>query len=196
MSRPWVVGLALAACGCASSPTPRFYSLSALKAPSSAAPGGAAAAVLAVGPVAVPDSVDRPEIVTTVGPNELAVHDFDRWAGDLGKDLERALIEALSAALPAGRFEVVPWDPAASALVAARRLTVTVTRFELSAGREAGALLEAEWTLAGPRGQVLATRKSSRKAAADGAGIKDAVAAMSRCARELGAEIAADLRSF
>lgn len=183
-------GLAMAASGCATSPTPRFYSLSSIKGPSSTAPATQPAAVVAVGPVTIPDYADRPEIVTTVGPNELSVHDFDRWGGDLGKGLARAIIEDLAASLPAGNFEVVPWDPSASAdHLAGNRVTVTVTRFDLSPGPGGAAVLEAEWMLYGPRGKALAMKKSSEKAPAQGRGIKDVVAAMSRCVAELSGEI-------
>ena len=66
--------LALFGAGCAS-PDSRFYTLSAAPAP------GAAPSTLSVvvGPVSVPAAVDRPQIVVTVGPNQVRLDEFNRW---------------------------------------------------------------------------------------------------------------------
>ena len=53
--------------GCGSTPTSRFYSLSAATEPT--APSSNLS--IAVGPVSVPAVVDRPQIVVNVGPNQV-----------------------------------------------------------------------------------------------------------------------------
>ena len=55
--------------------------------------------VVAVGPVAIPDYLDRPQILTRSGPSELQLAEFERWAGSLEKDVSRVLAENLSTLL-------------------------------------------------------------------------------------------------
>ena len=74
-----IATLALAAC--ATSPPSRFYTLSGPPAP--AAP--ATTLSIAVGPVAIPAVVDRPEIVVSVGENEVWLDEFNRWASPLAE---------------------------------------------------------------------------------------------------------------
>lgn len=186
------VGLALSTAGCRTSPPARFYSLSSLQAPAARSPAAEHAPLVAVGPVTIPDSVDRPEIVTAIGPHEVAVHDFDRWAGDLGKDLTQALLQDLAAALPPDRFSVVPWEPSSSVSRSARRITVNVTRFDLTVG--GAAVLEAEWTLLEAGGKTAKADKAAETAPAQGGSIKDVVEAMSRCVARLSAEMAAAMK--
>jgi uncharacterized protein len=63
---------------CASTPS-RFYILNTLSA-SETIPGTAAAQgpVIGVGPITLPKYLDRPQIVTRVGRNQLALSEFDR----------------------------------------------------------------------------------------------------------------------
>ena len=66
--------MALAA-GCASPPS-RFYTLSGATANATSTEGPS----IAVGPVSIPAVVDRPEIVVTIGDNEVWLDEFNRWA--------------------------------------------------------------------------------------------------------------------
>ncbi len=82
--RPLLHWLAAAACvalaaGCGTSPSARYYTLSAPAEPAREAAGFA----VAVGPVSIPAVVDRPEIVVTVGENEVWPDEFNRWASPL-----------------------------------------------------------------------------------------------------------------
>ncbi len=87
--------------------------------------------IVALGPVSIPDYLDRPQIVTRSGQNELAVDDFHRWAGSLETDITRVLIENLSALLPPDRYHVVSWiQPAQSYTSIAHRVAVDVIRFD------------------------------------------------------------------
>nr|WP_314626264.1 ABC-type transport auxiliary lipoprotein family protein [uncultured Noviherbaspirillum sp.] len=78
-----VVVAALCA-GCGSAPKERFYTL----APTSGAlPSAASSAAaqprtsVAIGPVRVPDAVDRPQMVVREGPNRVEILEQQRWAG-------------------------------------------------------------------------------------------------------------------
>ncbi len=75
--------------GCASSPTTNFYTLSAPVPPLRAQ--GSAAYTVAIGAVALPDGVDRPQLVLRTGPNQVVIADFERWAGAPKDEIARAL---------------------------------------------------------------------------------------------------------
>src|SRR5208283_2593522 len=87
--------------GCASSQPSKFYQLnpvqnqgtSIVDVPSSHN------VVIAVGPVGIPDYLDRPQIVTRSGKNELKLSEFDRWGGSLEADISRVLVENISSFL-------------------------------------------------------------------------------------------------
>jgi len=71
--------------GCASSQPSRFYQLNPM--PNQTTPVSHLSAshniVLAIGPLRIPDYLDRPQIVTRSGKNELKLSEFGLWAGSL-----------------------------------------------------------------------------------------------------------------
>src|SRR5512137_2064475 len=105
--------LAVILAGCAGSPSSKFYQLNALQNMTSITPDVSREQhqAIAIGPVRIPDYLDRPQIVTRAGKNELNLSEFHRWAGSLESDVTRVLVEDLSSFLPANRFSVVPWTP-------------------------------------------------------------------------------------
>src|SRR5262245_20704729 len=95
--RSWmIVAYMVVLVGCATSPPARFYSLSVVGPERTSSPAGVKPPIIAIGPVTIPDVVNRPEIVTANGPNQTTVHDFERWAGSLDGNLSRVLIEDLA----------------------------------------------------------------------------------------------------
>lgn len=119
--------------GCVGSAPTRFYTLSSMESPAHKKQVAEATrdVIVALGPVSIPDYLDRPQIVTRSGQNELAVDDFHRWAGSLETDITRVLIENLSALLPPDRYHVVSWiQPAQSYTSIAHRVAVDVIRFD------------------------------------------------------------------
>ena len=79
--------------GCATSPPSRYYTLSGPPAPAASPPGAMA---IVVGPVAIPAVVDRPEIVITIGDNEVWLDEFNRWAAPLADAIAIATAENLA----------------------------------------------------------------------------------------------------
>ena len=72
---------AAAAAGCGTTATSRFYTLDST---TTASDGPPVRVAVLVGPVAVPASVDRPEMVVQVAPNQVDIDEFNRWAAPLG----------------------------------------------------------------------------------------------------------------
>ncbi|MFO1322597.1 MAG: PqiC family protein [Burkholderiales bacterium] len=123
-----VAALALAAllAACASSPPSRFFTLSGAAPPARPA----AAPSVSVGPVTIPAVVDRPEIVVTVGDNEVWLDEFNRWAAPLADNIGLAVAENLAAAL--GTSQVTTSTPAAA--TPDYRVAINVQRFESAPG--------------------------------------------------------------
>ena len=118
--------LAVLGAGCAATP-PKFYTLSP-----TAEPGGATASYsVAVGPVSVPAMIDRPQMVVSVGPNQVGIDEFNRWASPLQSDMARVVAENLSKILGTPLVSVFPQSTAAGA---SYRVLIDVIRFESAPG--------------------------------------------------------------
>jgi uncharacterized lipoprotein YmbA len=63
-----------------------------------------------VGPMEMPKSIDRPQLVTRSAPNTLSVDEFHRWAGSLREDFMRALTANLAALLKTNQVTAYPWE--------------------------------------------------------------------------------------
>lgn len=83
--------------GCASAPKENFYVLSA-GAPLERGHGVASLpnTRIVVGPVSITEIVDRPQIVTRVAPNQVAILEQERWAESLKNQITRVVGENLA----------------------------------------------------------------------------------------------------
>jgi uncharacterized lipoprotein YmbA len=95
---------------------------------------------VAVGPVSVPDVVDRPQIVVSLGPNQVRLEEFDRWALPLQSNIARVVAENLIVLLGTPRITVFPQSTSADAEY---RAIIDVQRFESMPGE--AAVLDAIW---------------------------------------------------
>ena len=102
---PVCILVALAA-GCASTPPSRFYTLRAASGPA-ATPSNLS---VAVGPVSVPAVVDRPQIVVNMGPNQVRLEEFNRWAAPLQSNIARVIADNLVANAGHGARDLVCAD--------------------------------------------------------------------------------------
>ena len=188
-----ILGICLFALGgCASSKVARFYTLSPLSAPgepSRTIPAEQGIAV-AVGPVAIPDYLNRPQILTRSGPSEHKLAEFERWAGSLEEDISRVLAENLSVLLSPDNVTVLRWGRDATSFPAEYRVGVDVTRFVGTIGESV--TLAARWTVTqeGDK-KILSARESIVKEPVEGPNYDALVGAMSRALATLSREIAA-----
>jgi len=167
----------------------KLFTLTATIAPDGV-PGESWDAALGLGPVAIPGYLDRPQLVTRVGPNELELTDVARWAEPLREGIARALQQDLLVASGARRVALYPWASAAGVDLA---VAVDVLGFE--AGPRGDAQLVARWTVRDVAGgRVLAFRESRLVEPAQGRGADAGVAALSRALGALAREIAATVR--
>jgi uncharacterized lipoprotein YmbA len=84
------------------------------------------ALVVGLLPLDLPAHLERPQLVSWIGPAELRVDEFVRWAEPLAAGTLRVLADDLAAALPAHRVITAPW-PASAAPTC--RVRVALDRF-------------------------------------------------------------------
>lgn len=186
------LALALAAlCACRGTMQPMsFYTLTPLAPPAAARPAtGIAGPSVGVGPLDIPLALDRPQIVTRAGANELALAEFHRWGGSLSGDILRAVTQDLSTLLGSDRVVAHPWT---RFIAPDFRVPLDIQRFDGALGREV--TLEATWAVHckdEPSARVV--RRSVLIEPAPGPGYPDLVAAHGRALAALSREIAAEL---
>ena len=189
-----VVVAPLLLAGCGTSPHSKYYVLNAVKAQdvSGKVTSDPHAVALAVGPVTIPDYLDRPQIVTHLAPNELAINEYDRWSGSLREDVERVLIENLSGLLASERVLVVSWQRRTTG---GYRVGIEVNRFEaVSSG---SVILKAVWGVAShDASKVFVTQAFSINQPLSGKDYSAVVAGMSQALGALSQEIATSVKSL
>ncbi len=95
--------------GCGSSPRETYYTLSAGAAVNGAtSASGESAYSIAVGPITLPEVVDRPQFVLRAGPNEVSIVELHRWAGPLRSEIPRIIADNLAADLNVKRVAAYP----------------------------------------------------------------------------------------
>jgi uncharacterized lipoprotein YmbA len=178
---------------CAGTTPTHFYTLSSLMAaPGEAMPAAAKNLTLGVGPVTLPEYLNRPQIVTRDGSNRMILADFDSWIEPIDGLFARTLAEDLSLLL--GTDEVVQL-PERRPVQLDYRVAVDVMRFDVDSN--GNAVLDARWQLSrddderllrAARSTVVEPVKPGDQAAA-AQGLSRALGAMSR---QIAAAIAAD----
>jgi uncharacterized lipoprotein YmbA len=182
--------LATVLAGCGGSPREHFYTLSAGAAPESAAAAQTAAAYsVVVGPVTVPDVVDRPQLVVRTGTNQVAILEQQRWAEPLKSEIPRVLAENLAQLL--GTRQVTAY-PQTSSGGTEYRVLVDIQRFESALGGPV--TINALWTVRRGTGEPR-TGQSLTRESAGGEGYDAIVAAYSRALATVSRDIAVAIRS-
>jgi uncharacterized protein len=171
----------LAACG--TSPRPSFYTLSA-DASLEAAPNTMPLRVI-VGPVTVPELVDKPQIVTRREPNEVGINEFARWGEPLKENIARTLAADLSRLLGSDNVSVYPQGPD----VKPYQVRVDVMRFESVPGDSV--TLDALWTVRSPDSTARFDGHTVAHESTDGAGFDAIAQAHSRALAQMSRQIAA-----
>ena len=173
--------------GCASTPASRFYTLSA-------ASGSAATSSnvsIAVGPVTVPAVVDRPQIVVNVGPNQVRMEEFSRWAAPLQNNIARVVTDNLVQMLGTPRVTSSAQTLSADADY---RAAVEVQSFQSTPGE--AAVLDAVWTVRRSKDGKAETGRTSVRETVQEKSYDALAAAHSRALARLSQDIAAAVRAL
>jgi hypothetical protein len=179
--------------GCRSSTPPvEFYTLSPLTTVSEAdkVAGLKDNIALGVGPLQIPNIIDRPQIVTRIGPNKINVDEFHRWAGSVYEDFLRVVTMNLSTLLPSSLVVAFPWedyfDPD-------YRVYMEVQQFDGRLGQYAQLVIT--WTITTQEARkILLVRKSLIREPVQGEDYDAFVAAKSRILATLSRQIAQGIK--
>ena len=142
---------------------------------------------IGVGPVEIPEILDRPQIVTRTDANRVEVAEYHRWGGSLKTGITEHLVRELSFLLKNYRVYSIPQRnlPALD-----YRILVTVHRFDGRPGEEV--FLDVSWAIVNPsREKTLTGKRSTFASVAKGSAYSDYVAAQSRTLTDLSRELAA-----
>lgn len=139
-------------------------------------------------PVRLPGVLQRPQIVTSLGPHQLTLSSH-RWGNALEKDMQRVLVENLSVLLGSDRVVSSPHGPRVNA---AYRVEVDVQRCD---GRPGGTLsFQATWMIIGVKGDAaLVLRKTKLEEPVQGLDPEALVTAHNQALAALSREIAEGL---
>jgi uncharacterized protein len=145
---------------------------------------------LAIGPVTIPDYLDRSEIVTRSSRNQLTLAEFDRWGGSVATDINRVLAENLSLQLASQGVSVVMWRTTAPVRY---KIPISFTRFEASGEM---VVLWAQWNIVDQEENTSAVvRESITTKPVAGKMYRDVVAAMSDALADLSGDIAKAIKA-
>jgi hypothetical protein len=181
--------------GCGSSPPPtEFYTLNSLGSMThQTQPLNADQNIaIGIGPVQIPQILDRPQIVTRTGPNKIKVDEFHRWAGPLKAGFAQVLAENIALLLATDRVVVYPWE---IDFKPHYRIALDIRYFEGQLGKNV--LLDVVWRVAGQEGQKIQAVKTSVIKEPLSAPDYDAlVAAKSQAIARLSREIAQEIQKL
>lgn len=183
-----LVAAALAACG--SSPKTSFYTLDGTPSSAPAAPETRRYAVV-VGPVTLPDMVDRPQLVVRQSANQVTLLDNHRWAEPLKSVIPRFIAADLSRLLG---VSPVLLHPQSSGAETEYRVRVEIQRFESQPGK--GVSVEALWSVQRTGSSEARGGRSVMNVVVSEPGYEALAAAHSRAMTQLSEELAEVIRSI
>jgi uncharacterized lipoprotein YmbA len=181
--------LALALAGCATSPTPVYYTL----APPAVEVAGSRSDIAAeIGPFELPEYLDRPQIVTAGPGATVNLDEFHRWVEPLEQMFGRTLAASVGRQL--GSDEIVE-TAMHRGLAAPYRVLGSLQRFENN--NEGRAILEVQWAIVDRDGNIAKPGTRGRYAAGtgDSATIDARIQALGETIELFAADVAAALQA-
>jgi uncharacterized lipoprotein YmbA len=190
-------GLAALTLGGCFSPQPdpsKFFVLApaAMGGANSIAPAGLATSsspTIGLGPIKLPQYLDRDEVVTRVGPNRLELSDRDRWAEPLADNFKQVLAQDLTHLLGTHSIIFYPW---AGTTHVDYQVRIDVYRFETDSS--ANARLLAHWQVFDGSGKLLYANDSNVSEQAQPG--EPVASVLSRTVDDLARQIASAIQSL
>lgn len=184
--RALLIAMAALAVGCLGrSPTVRYYTMS----PVGNAQGDRSDLAVGLGPITLPDYLDRPQLVTRTRGSELRVDEQQRWAGGFESNLLGTLADDLRTRLGS---DLVFLDASASPSPVAFQVAVDIRQFEAREGE--GIVLRARWIVREKIGLERAwTRESTIRQEISGGGVQGRIDAYDVALGKLADQIAAQI---
>lgn len=164
--------------GCAHTESAKFYVLNSLTETASEkiTEKNHSKVVLGIGPINLPEYLDRPQIMTRTGGNELEYTEFHLWAEPLKDNLARVLGENLSVLIDTNQIHQFPWRRSAKIDY---QLKVDVITFD--GNLEGDSVLTVRWALHGKdQDKALRVEKSTFKQTTTGKDFEAMVSALNQ----------------
>ena len=187
-----VIFLALVTGACSRSPRVNFYMLepvAKVDAAATAKVGAAATAkavpAIVVGPVTLPEVVDRPQLVVRVAANRVEILETHRWAENLKSEIPRVIAENLGRLLGSDRVSSYRQHAGADAQY---RVLIDIIRFESVPGE--AVTVETLWTIRRATGEISKKGRSLVREETKGPGYDAVAAACSRALLGVSRELA------
>lgn len=143
---------------------------------------------LGVGPIILPEYIDRAELVFQSSETRFEVPFEQRWAGSLRDTTTRAIGVNLARRLGTTNLHTYPWPPGTRL---DRQVRINVNQFHARSGGDA--ILEATWTIEDGKNNVLKRGSCAFREPVGKDGYEGIVAAQSRLLSQLSDQLA---RSF
>ncbi|EFK09760.1 conserved hypothetical protein [delta proteobacterium NaphS2] len=187
-----VLSVILVACAGTNSPS-TFYMLRSMEGPQESLTSADEKSVsVLVGPISMPEYLDRNQMVTVAGKNQVDLDEFNRWAESLRESFYRVLLEDLSFLLKTPR--VYRYDRSGED-DADYQVSVDVTRFDCAP--EGDAVLTVFWTVHGKdKGTSGIAKKSVFRTPVSSSGFPGMVDALNRTLSAFGREIATAIQTL
>jgi len=168
-------------------PTPdrsRYFTLAATGDPKAVDARQERELAIGLGPITLPDYLDRPEVVFLMGTNELHPWAFDVWAVPLAAQFKGTLARDLAVLIDGCEVTTYPWYPRTFDAT----VRIDVLRFDVDGNRAAH--LVVRWDVRdGDGSRDGPVRESSFSAPVAGNDASDAVAALSAVLGDFSREI-------
>lgn len=185
-----ILCLALSLAGCAQIQPSRFYTLATTKIETPTAKRDKQL-MIGLGPVTLPEYLNRPDLVTRSGQTQMELAELDKWAEPLESLVSRTLAEDLLVLVAAK--DVVP-VPQRRDINLDRVVEVDIIRFD--ADETGHVVLDARWRVYGRNGDrlLISSRSTVSEQGAPPPDYNAIVTAMSNALTQLSREIAAAIR--
>jgi len=185
--------LIFALSGCISpgnTPDPRFYMLKAMSENEITQKLDIPAGIITViGPVKIPQYLDRPQMVTQNEKRMMNMAQFDRWAEPLDSGIARLIVEDLNLLLPGMNFEMFPANFAIPL-----NYQVIVGVLQLDGNLKKDLLFVAQWSIVhADTRKLLYTKRSEMTVPVEPHSYAGLADALSKAVASLSTEIAQNL---
>ncbi|MBT4570819.1 MAG: membrane integrity-associated transporter subunit PqiC [Nitrosomonadales bacterium] len=144
--------------------------------------------LIGLGPIRLPEYLDRPQMVVAVSENKYKLIESHRWAEKLDQNISLALFRALPGQLGTDRMIRYPWPQRPGV-----DYQIKIDILELNIDPTGQSRLVAQWSIKS-KDKTLLNKRSSFIAKASTTDVDKMVQAQSECLTKLGQEIVSNLK--
>ena len=188
-----IVALTLLLNGCARDSKPvQFYMLNADSgvAGTTRVPAAAQGPVIGLGPIRIPEYLNRPQMIVAITDNQYRLSEDHRWAERLDQNISLALFKALPSQLGTDRIVRYPWS---QRQVVDYQVGIDILEFNVDASGQSR--LMAQWFIK-RKDKPAIVKRSVYQFPASTTDHAVMVKAQSQCLTKLGQEISETLRQL